>query len=221
MLMLWCWYVDVVMLMLSGDREARLLFTTCSERENKHGTVVAWEAKIRRPAWQRSHVMVTTHFRHPCNGHKSISGSALKKSVTGLDGSTYDWLFAAMRVTSCSPSSVTIFVGLLFLTIHLARALVIASNLPCAIGLAFPSSSASVDRLRHGLPFLSADGRMISIYLAVNGCLFCKRYVKDDVLRRYLNSHRHKFQATKAFVSNVNLPPTIDLPTLLVAIVSF
>ena len=45
--------------MLSGDREASLLFTTCPERENNrsHGTAVAGEAKYLKVAWQQGHAM--------------------------------------------------------------------------------------------------------------------------------------------------------------------
>ena len=61
-----------------------------------------------------------------------------------IHGSTSDWLFAAMRKTSCSPSPVTIFVGLSFMTIYLAVALVLASNLDCSIGFALSFNSISV-----------------------------------------------------------------------------
>ena len=45
-----------------------------------------------------------------------------------------------MRMTSCSPSSVTIFVGLPFMAIHLAMASVIASNLTAPLVVPFLST---------------------------------------------------------------------------------
>ena len=49
--------------------------------------------------------------------------------------------------------------GLLLLAIHLARALLIASNLPCSIGLTFPSVLTDVD-MAWNFHFY----RLISIY---------------------------------------------------------
>ena len=117
-------------------------------------------------------------------------------------------------MTSCSPSSVTIFVGLLFMAIHLAMALVIASNLDCSIGFAFSFSSISVGWCWEGLQL--AD--FINWSPALNGCLLSKWYVREDVLRWYLNSHLHMLQTTTEFDLKVNLPPKINLKSLLVAI---
>ena len=66
--------------MLSGDIEARLLFTTCLERKNNrsHGTAVAGEDKNLK-ASLATRPCVGAHFRQHSNGHKalSISGSDL------------------------------------------------------------------------------------------------------------------------------------------------
>ena len=66
--------------MLSGDMEARLLFTTWPDMENNlsHGTVVAGEARYLN-ASLATRPCDGAYFRHHSNGHPalSISGSDL------------------------------------------------------------------------------------------------------------------------------------------------
>ena len=113
-----------------------------------------------------------------------LNKSSTREYMTGLDGSTWDWLFAAVLMTSCSPSTGTIFVCLPFMAIHLAMALVIASNLDCSIGFAFSINSISVGWWQ-GLQL--AD--VINWSPALNECLVHKWYARKDALRWHLNSH--------------------------------